>query len=89
MTKLLILRKIIAELDLKKLPPKLKLELIKAMGFTGMRELHHPDCPCVTSSGYVCNCVPDPTYYTAPEDVVRHNGETWEERVAAKRARKA
>lgn len=72
----------------EKVPPGVKIQLLKAMGFRPSRTAHTGDCPKRTSSGYLCNCVPDPTVWLGPEDVIKHMGETWEERLAQRRAEK-
>lgn len=71
------------------LHPATKLEIIKAMGFSPHGDDHTSDCLAALDSGNRCNCVPDPVYYKAPQDVLIYTHETWEERLAAKRAKTA
>lgn len=66
----------------KTLPPEVKIQLIKAMGFTAMGDDHDTDCVGRPGSGFVCNCVPPATWWTAPNDVDVHRKETWEDRLA-------
>lgn len=75
--------------SLRSIPAELKMAIIKAMGFRPMGEMHTRDCPAAMSSGIICQCVPGPTEWSPPNDVMVHMGETWEERLAAARARKA
>lgn len=65
----------------KQMPATLKVRVIECMGFQPMRDLHQRDCPAALAKGFICNCVPDPTYWTPPSDVVQYKGETWEERL--------
>lgn len=65
------------------IPPEEKVRIIEEMGFTPMKELHQPDCPMqIGGRGFRCNCVPDPTYWSPPQDVCVLRHETWDERLA-------
>lgn len=75
--------------QLKHMPPAAKVAIIRAMGFTPMRDAHTRDCPRALDSGLVCNCVPDPTEWAQPKDVIEYQNETWDERRAAALARQA
>lgn len=68
------------------LPPDVKVQIIEAMGFTPMGSDHTYDCPHPWDSGLVCNCVGDPTVWNGPLDVQEMRGETWEQRLAKRRA---
>jgi hypothetical protein len=65
------------------LPPKVKLALIKAMGFTRHRAAHQMSCASLQGSGYICTCVWPATTWSAPDDVLAHLGQTFAERKAA------
>lgn len=66
----------------KTLPPEVKLQLIKAMGFIATGDDHDGECIGRPGSGYVCNCVPPATWWHAPNDVDVYRKETWEDRLA-------
>jgi hypothetical protein len=70
----------------KGLPPETKVSIIKAMGFSPTCDPHTAECPSLY--GNRCNCVPYPTFYTAPDDVIEWAGETWAERLAKRKAEK-
>jgi len=74
-------------LDWAGLPPEEKLRIVKVMGFTGLANPHTADCPAGYGSGYLCQCVPEPTLYQPPQDVLEYLGETWEDRLAKARER--
>lgn len=65
----------------KDLPPGLKIEIIKAMGFTAMASDHGWDCPHQMGAGLVCQCVPPATVWNQPADVNTFRGETWKLRL--------
>lgn len=66
--------------------PEEKVRIIQEMGFTPMRETHQPDCPVTLGgNGLRCNCAPDPTYWSPPDDVLEFRHETWSERLALRR----
>lgn len=69
------------------LPAERKVEIIKAMGFSPVGEPHTWDCPG-NYSGNRCNCVPGPTLWSQPNDVLQYRHETWEERRQAARERR-
>jgi hypothetical protein len=66
----------------KDLPPEVKVEMIKAMGFGAQGDDHQPDCPAQYTRGIRCNCVPPATVWTGPRDVAVFLKETWDERRA-------
>lgn len=69
-----------AHVDYRNLPPARKLEIIREMGFSPVQYPHTHDCPAnVDPTGYICNCVREPTMWVPPQDVLTHTHETWEE----------
>jgi hypothetical protein len=72
---------------LRAMPPAEKVRIIEAMGFSRHGDEHTPDCPANPDDGLRCICVPDADHYAAPDDVVAFWGQTWDERLAAKKAR--
>jgi hypothetical protein len=76
--------------DWAAVPAEDKLRIIKAMGFVPMWSPHTYECPAnFDEDGYICNCVPDPTCFSPPDDVLVVMGETWEERLRAAELREA
>lgn len=72
----------------RNLSPRRKLEILVAMGFVRQGDNHQSDCPYVLDSGYLCKCVPPPSWWHAPTDVQVFMRETWEDRLeAAKKPR--
>lgn len=69
----------------KKLPPELKVALVKGMGFTPVGDPHTPECPSQWDSGLRCNCVPGPTGWFPPKDVQIYTHDTWDERLAKRK----
>lgn len=72
-------------------PAELKVALVRAMGFTPMRDPHDYSCPQAMAddgeeeeeeTGYLCQCVPPATRWSQPQDVDELRGETWEQRAA-------
>lgn len=66
----------------KDLIPEQKLAILKAMGFQARRPMHTIECTSIQGSGLICTCARPQTHWEAPEDVVVHMHETWEERRA-------
>ncbi|WP_409238410.1 hypothetical protein [Streptomyces sp. PA5.6] len=64
----------------KDLTPEQKLALLDAMGFTSHRPIHSIGCTSLRGSGLSCTCARPQTHWLAPEDVVVHMHETFEER---------
>lgn len=60
--------------------PAEKVRLIEALGFTRSGSDHQPDCPYALDAGLRCICVPPAPVWHAPQDVLAHLGETWEDR---------
>lgn len=67
-------------LQVANLSPEEKVRLIEEMGFTRTGSSHQPDCPYAIDAGFKCNCVPPAPEWSAPNDVLEHLGETYEER---------
>lgn len=65
--------------DWKALPAAVKLELVKAMGFSRTWAEHTPECPYALDAGLRCNCVAPGTSFNPPRDVIEELGETREE----------
>lgn len=72
----------------KTMDPEFKVLIIKAMGFRPWRESHTHDCPRNYDSGNICNCVPNASSWSQPQDVIEFRHETWDELLAEKRAEK-
>lgn len=76
--------------DWKTLDPATKVKIVEAMGFVPRRSEHDRECPReIGGSGYICQCVGEPTEWGAPRDVQEFRGETWEQRVAKRRLAEA
>ena len=74
-----------SEENLRALPPEQKRAIVEAMGFTPTGAIHTHDCPRNLSNGYVCQCAGEPTMWVGPKDVQAMMGDTWEQRVEARK----
>jgi hypothetical protein len=67
------------------LEPADKIAALEAMGFTPIGSSHRYDCPYSIDAGNRCNCVPDPTMWSPPHDVLVYTNQTYDERRRAPR----